>query len=159
MKGIIAFDSVYGNTMHVAEAMADEIRSHGHEVVLINIGQTLKLDADADFIMIGSPTRMKQMTYRTKRFVKKARKLYIGKPGAAFETTFRAPADPAAKASKWTDDAAGRKIREMAEEGGIKMAPEIFTAEVVGTYGPLMPHSLDNSREFAKRFLARLGPE
>jgi menaquinone-dependent protoporphyrinogen IX oxidase len=158
MKGIVAFDSMYGNTKHVAEAMAEEIKAQGHEVVLINIGETLKLEADGDFILIGSPTRMKQMTFRTKRFVRKARKMYAGKPGAAFETTLRAPTDPEAraKASKWIDNAAGTKIKAMAEEGGIRMFPEILTAEVVDTYGPLMPHTLDKSREFARRFLASL---
>lgn len=161
MKGIVAFDSVYGNTKNVAEAMADEIRAQGHEVAMVNIGQTLKFDDDGDFILIGSPTRMKQMTYRTKRFVKKARKKYAGKPGAAFETTLRVPTDPAErqKASKWIDNAAGGKIKAMAEDGGIKMYSEVLRAEVVGTYGPLMPHTLERSREFVRRFLESLEVE
>ncbi len=161
MKGIVAFDSVYGNTKNVAEAMADEIRAQGHEVAIVNIGQTLKFDDDGDFILIGSPTRMKQMTFRTKRFVRKARKKYAGKPGAAFETTLRVPADPAErqKASKWIDNAAGDKIKAMAEEGGVKMYGEVLRAEVVGTYGPLMPHTLERSREFVRRFLESLQAE
>ena len=161
MKGIVVFDSMYGNTKNVAEAMADEIRAQGHEVAIVNIGQTLKFDDDGDFILIGSPTRMKQMTFRTKRFVRKARKKYAGKPGAAFETTLRVPADPAErqKASKWIDNAAGDKIKAMAEEGGVKMYGEVLRAEVVGTYGPLMPHTLERSREFVRRFLESLQAE
>ena len=103
MKGIVAFDSMYGNTKNVAEAMADEIRAQGHEVALVNIGQTLKFDDDGDFILIGSPTRMKQMTFRTKRFIKKVRKKYVGKPGAAFETTLRVPTDPVARRRRQVD--------------------------------------------------------
>ena len=158
MKGIVAFDSMYGNTKNVAEAMADEIKAQGHEVAVVNIGQTLKFDDDGDFILIGSPTRMKQMTFRTKLFIRKARKRYAGKPGAAFETTLRVPTDPAArqKASKWIDNAAGDKIKVMAEEGGIKMYGEVLRAEVVDTYGPLVPHTLDRSREFVRRFLDSL---
>ncbi|HOL07705.1 MAG TPA: flavodoxin domain-containing protein, partial [Methanomassiliicoccaceae archaeon] len=158
MKGIVAFDSVYGNTRHVAEAMAEEIKAQGLEVALVNIGQTMKFDADADFILIGSPTRMKQMTFRTKRFIKKARKVYAGKPGAAFETKLRTPTDPTAreKMAKWIDNTAGPKIREMAEEGGIRMYDEVLRAEVVDTYGPLMPNTLEQSREFVRRFLANM---
>ena len=158
MKGIVAVDSMYGNTKHVAEAMADEIRAMGHEVAMVYIGQSLKFDDDGDFILIGSPTRMKQMTFRTKRFVKKARKKYAGKPGAAFETTLRVPTDPEElrKAAKWLDNTAGEKIKALAEEGGIKMYGEVFRGEVVNTYGPLMPGTLDRSREFARRFMKSL---
>ncbi|NLI73326.1 MAG: hypothetical protein GX369_00930 [Euryarchaeota archaeon] len=158
MKGIVAFDSKYGNTKHVAEAIAEEIETLGHEVILVSIAHTLKFDDDADFILIGSPTRMARMTFRTKMFIRRARKKYAGKPGAAFETSLRAPEDPEARAkmSKWIDDAAGAKIKRMAEEGGIIMFDEILKAEVVDTYGPLMPKTLNRSREFARRFIESL---
>ena len=37
MKGIVAYDGVHENNNMVAEAIAEEIRASGHEVVLIDI--------------------------------------------------------------------------------------------------------------------------
>jgi len=111
MKGIVAFDSVYGNTQHVAEAMAEQIREMGHEAELLNLSYTLRTNVDGDFILIGSPTRMKQMTRRTKKFVKKAGKRFAGKPMAAFDTILVMPAkeEEREKAAVWTENGAGRR--------------------------------------------------
>jgi len=38
MKGVVAFDSVFKNTMRVAEAIAEELREMGLEVEVIYIG-------------------------------------------------------------------------------------------------------------------------
>lgn len=39
------------------------------------------------------------------------------------------------------------------------MFGEVLRAEVVDTYGPLMPNTLDRSREFVRRFLDSLQVE
>jgi len=158
LKGVVAFDSVYGNTQRVAEAMAEEIRAQGHEVVVLNLGQVLRPDAEGDFLVVGSPTRMMRMTRRAKKFVKRAGKTFAGKPVAAFDTIMAPPSDPEKreKAKRWTEHGAGPQLRELAEEEGMKTFPEVLRAEVVDVQGPLAPGTLDKSREFVRRFLASL---
>lgn len=159
MKGVVAFDSVYGNTQKVAEVIADEIRNQGHEVTLLNLGSVVSASAEGDFLVVGSPTRMKRMTSRTKRFVKKAsRKEFKGRPMAAFDTVLAPPADPEKreKAQKWTENGAGPKIAELAGNRGMKVFPEVLRAKVRDIKGPLTDDALDLSREFARRFAASL---
>lgn len=158
MKGVVAYDSVYGNTQKVAEALAEEIRAQGHEAELLNLSQVLRPRAEGDFLMVGSPTRMKRMTRRTKSFLKHAGKAFAGKPFAAFDTILAVPSDPdkMEKARRWTEHGAGPQIRELAEQGGMKAFPEVLRAEVVDVHGPLRTGTLDKSREFARRFLASL---
>jgi flavodoxin len=55
MKGIVAYDSVHGNTKQVAEAIAEEIRAAGHEVELIFLKESESNVAQGDFLFIGSP--------------------------------------------------------------------------------------------------------
>ena len=67
MNGFIACDSYFGNTLRVAEALAEELRAAGHDVTVVNL-HAHKLDlgkppaANADFFGIGGPTRMARMS-------------------------------------------------------------------------------------------------
>ncbi len=158
MKGIVAFDSVYGNTKKVAEAIAEEIKAQGHEAVLLDLGLAMRTNVDGDFLLVGSPTRMKRMTGRTKKFLRKAKKNFAGKPMAAFDTIMAPPADPEKReqAKKWTENGAGPKIRDLAEKKGMKVFPEVLRAEVIDIKGPLTLYALDDSRAFVQRFLESL---
>ena len=69
MKGIVAYDSVHGSTKAAAEAIAEEIRSEGHEVQIINVKEFPKGPLIGDFLLIGSPTRGGKMTKEAKEFI------------------------------------------------------------------------------------------
>jgi menaquinone-dependent protoporphyrinogen IX oxidase len=43
MNGLIACDSYFGNTLQVAEALAQELRAAGHDVEVVNL-HSQKLD-------------------------------------------------------------------------------------------------------------------
>ncbi|NLT36736.1 MAG: hypothetical protein GXX95_01060 [Methanomassiliicoccus sp.] len=159
MKGIVAFDSVYGNTLKVAEAIAEELRAEGQEIEVMDLGKRIPWGAEADFAFIGSPTRMAKMTGRTRRFLKRLKKEHWSAHTiVAFDTVLKLPEDPEkrSKSAKWTEDGAGPKIKAFAEEMGMKVHPEVLRAEVVGLKGPLAPDALDKSREFARRVIKDL---
>ncbi len=159
MKGIVAFDSVYGNTLQVAMAIAEELRAQGHEVEVIDLGKKVPRGAEGDFAFIGSPTRMTKMTGRTKRFVKRMKaEKWADHAIVAFDTVLKLPSDPEKRerSMKWTEDGAGPKIKALAEERGLRVHPEVLRAEVVGLKGPLAPDALDKSREFARRVVQQL---
>ena len=67
MHGLIACDSYFGNTLQVADAVAEELRAAGHAVTVVNLHEQ-KFDvrkppaADAGFLGIGGPTRMARMS-------------------------------------------------------------------------------------------------
>jgi flavodoxin len=159
MKGIVAFDSIYGNTKKVAEAIAEEIRTQGHEVELIDLGQKIPRGALADFAFIGSPTRMSRMTGRTKKFIKRLnKKEWSTKTIVPFETVMTVPDDPEqkAKAAKWTTFTAAPRMKELGVKRGLKMSDDALRVLVTGLKGPLAADSLDQARDFTRRFLANL---
>lgn len=45
MKGVVAYDSVHGNTKQVAEAIAEQIRSEGHQDA--GAGQEARFDGSS----------------------------------------------------------------------------------------------------------------
>ena len=95
MKGIVAYDSIYGNTERVAQAIAEEIRAQGHEVEVIDLGRRIPRGVIGDFAFIGSPTRLSRMTRRTKKFIKRLKRdPWSTKPVVAFETVMTVPTDP-----------------------------------------------------------------
>jgi hypothetical protein len=53
----IVYESMFGNTRRIAEAIADGIRPH-RPVSLIPIGQAGELPADVDTLIIGAPTHV-----------------------------------------------------------------------------------------------------
>ena len=162
LKGMVAFDSQYGNTKMVAETMAEELRAQGQEVEVIDLGRRIPWGARADFAFIGSPTRMKRMTGRTKRFLRRLkREDWADHIIVAFDTVLKLPPDPEKReeALRWTEDGAGPKIKAMAADRGFKVYDEVLRAEVLGIKGPLAPDALEKAREFVRRFVSAKGRE
>jgi flavodoxin len=160
MRGIVAYDSVFGNTMKVAEAIADEVRANGHEVEVIDLGRWVPRGVEGDFAFVGSPTRIGRMTSRTKKFVKRLRRdRWEQRFLIAFDTILRLPEKPEArkKALKWTEHGAGPRIRELAEERGLRAYTHVLRVEVSGIKGPLVPQGLEQAKAFVREFLAEQG--
>jgi menaquinone-dependent protoporphyrinogen IX oxidase len=157
MKGIVAYDSVFGNTMRVAETIAEEIRAQGHEAEVIDLGKRIPRGVEGDIVFIGSPTRMGHMTSRTKKFVKRLKpEWWANRSVIAFDTMLRLPKEPEArrKALKWTEHGAGPRIRELAEERGLRVYERVLRVEVSGIKGPLVPQGLEQVKTFVREFLA-----
>ncbi len=70
MKGVVVYDTSYGNTKKIAETMADTLKESGIEVDLLDVKDTKKLSAkDYDFLALGSPTRIGSMSFAVRRFI------------------------------------------------------------------------------------------
>lgn len=79
MQTLIVFESIYGNTHAVAEAIADGLRPHG-EVRIVPAGNaTADLIAWADLVVVGGPTHAHGMTRDTTR---KGARETAAKPGS-----------------------------------------------------------------------------
>lgn len=160
MRGVVAYDSVFGNTRQVAEAMKDEIEKSGHQVSLLNVRESREVPQDGDFLFVGSPTRIGKMTGRSKRLVKKLdRNTWGSKPVAVFDTHMPYPEDPKEreKSSKWIEPGAAGKLAELASKRGLKVQGQPLRCVVKDMKGPLAEGQLDKARDYARQFVASLG--
>jgi len=159
MKGVVAYDSVYGNTKQVAEAIAEQIRSEGHEIELIALRDGVGSAAVGDFLFVGSPTRIGRMTKNAKAFVEGLdTEHWKSKPVVTFDTVGPLPEDEE-KRKKWLsriDKSAATRMQELARQRGLSVHQEVLHVAVTGFKGPLAPDALEVAKEFTHRFISAL---
>ena len=160
MKGVVAFDSVYGNTRQVAEALKDELEKAGHTVVLLNVKETREVPSEGDFLFVGSPTRFGKMTSRSKRLVKKLdAESWRSKPIVVFDTHMPYPDEPEEKrkSSKWINPGAAGRLTELAAGRGMNVRGPPLRCLVTDMKGPLAEGQLERARDYARQFATSLG--
>ncbi|HAQ55884.1 MAG TPA: hypothetical protein DCR44_00525 [Acholeplasmatales bacterium] len=87
MNILILYDTVFGNTKKIAEAVADGFSAAKAKVRLIHAGEAVPTDvATADLVVVGSPTRAFRPTAATMKAVKNPLFDFTGKKFAAFDT-------------------------------------------------------------------------
>lgn len=161
MKGIVVYDSVNGNTKQVAEAMAERIKSDGHEAELVFLKDGGREGVTGDFLLIGSPTRGGKMTKGAEAFIGKLDAGYWkGRPVVVFDTI--GPLSKEAEKRKEqlarADDGmknAAMRMKEICASRGISVR-EAWHFAVVGFWGPLAPDALDMARDKVQRFVSGL---
>ena len=63
MKGIVVYDTSYGNTKTIAETISETLKESGIEVDAFYVKDVKKLTArDYNFLVLGSPTRFDTMS-------------------------------------------------------------------------------------------------
>jgi len=148
------YDSAHGNTKMIADAIAETLRAEGHEAVVRSAKEGLPESLDADFIFIGSPTKMTKMTGRAKRVVKRLKKSSWGnKPVILFDTIMRTEGKE--PEGKWAGTAAD-KMYDLAKELGLDAHSEVFHGIVTGMTGPLDKDSIERTKSFVKDFLTNM---
>jgi flavodoxin len=159
MKGIVVFDSVYGNTKQVAEAIAEQIRADGHSAETLNLGEREATKVEADFMFIGSPTRIGRMTKKAKAFVEGLDVEYWrNRPIVTFDTVGPMSED-VEKRKVWlarVEKSAATRMRDQAKARGLGVHPDVLHVAVTGFKGPLAPDALEVARDFTHRFIANL---
>lgn len=160
MKGVVAFDSVHGNTKLVAEAIAEQVKAEGHEVQLINVRESAPSGVKGDFLFVGSPTRASRATKEAREFVDGLDASWNVKPVGTFDTVGPLSKD-AEKRKKWMatiDEGsknAASKLKEQCDEKGMR-ASIMLHVPVVGWTGPLAPEGQQMAKDFVHRFLSSL---
>ena len=141
MKGLIAYDSYYGNGAQVAAAIAEELRAAGHEVTLLDLHHE-KADkqvvAQSEFLVLGGPTRMKHMSRRALSFAKKLdATTWAGRSALVYDTYGPLNADPAKnEGNAWLYPGGVAELRERLVERSLSLAPIELRCLVDGTKGP-----------------------
>ncbi len=164
MKALVLYESIFGNTKDVAEAVARGLESR-FEVELVEVSEPHSDLEDADLLVIGGPTHAFGMTRESSRAdgLKKASERGIepvSKAGgirdllegfddgghhplvATFDTAIKKRWLPSGSAAKSASNALKKKGFETVIE------PEQF--KVAGTDGPLKPGELERAEEWGK---------
>jgi len=151
LKGIVVYDTSYGNTKKIAETIADTLKESGIEVDLFYVEDLKKLVAkDHDFLVLGSPTRFGTMSFAIRRFLGKVKnEEWMNKPFIAFDTE-----NPENAERK--EFSAGEKIAsKLSNKKMIQLLP-VLKALVLGQKGPLKEGEIDRTKVYARELATKL---
>jgi flavodoxin len=161
---VVVYDTYYRNTKRVAEAIAEELKTEGHEVDLRSVRDDSPAPPLGDLMFVGSPIRFGGPTGRIKKFVKRLDKAaWKDKPCIVFTTTMPEPKESEPDKKKQSFDkwglGGGRKLRDLAKSRGLN-ALEAFLW--VGVYQPdtkttkLVEGGIEKTKQFTRDALLTL---
>lgn len=141
MKALVVYESLFGNTARIGEAIAESLRTHGLEVENGPISEIAAGSAETGLLVIGAPTHAHGMSRlgTRKAAVEDKRNSFpaagsmpgirdwaaglpsgSGRPAAAFDTRFDKP--------RWLTGSAAKGIARVLEQRGYRLLarPESF---------------------------------
>jgi flavodoxin len=150
MKGVVIYDTTYGNTKKIAETLTDTLKESGLEVDILHVKDTKEL-GDYDFLILGSPTKIGTMSWAVRGFIGKRIRgeAWANKPFAAFDTEGES-------IMKKGGGSAAEKISKKLEDKGLKQLQPELKAAVLGMKGPLKDGEIEKAKEYAKKLVSEL---
>jgi menaquinone-dependent protoporphyrinogen IX oxidase len=154
MKGIVIYDTSYGNTRTVGETIAETLKQSGIEVDVFYVKDVKKLNAnDYDFMIPGSPTRFGTMSLTVKSFLGRVKsKQWINKHFAAFGT------ENPENIERGEGSAAEKIAGQLKEKQMIELLPPL-RAIALGWKGPLKQGEIERTQEYARELALKLKQE
>jgi flavodoxin I len=151
MKGVVVYDTSYGNTQKIAETIAETLKESGMEADTFYVKDLKKLSAkEYDFLVLGSPTKFGTMSLAVKGFLGKVKsKEWTNKPFAAFDTE-----NPENIEKK--QGSAAEKIADRLKEKQMEQLLPVLKALVLGWKGPLQEGEIERTREYARELAFKL---
>ncbi len=159
MKGVIVYDTSYGNTKTIAETIAETLKESGIEVDLFDVKNVKKLNAkDYNFLVLGSPTRFGTMSFAIRGFLGKVKsEEWMNKPFAAFDTENPENIERARIENKeWS---AAEKIAAKLKEKQMNQLLPVLKASVLGQKGPLIEGEIERTKGYVKELATKLKEE
>lgn len=151
MKGIVVYDTSYGNTKKIAETITETLKESGIEVDLFHAKNVKKLNAkDYNILIVGSPTRFGTMSFAIRGFIGKVKsEEWMNKPFAAFDT------ENPENIEKKQGSAAEKIATKLTEKKMNQLLP-VLKAQVLGAKGPLVEGEIERTKEYARNLAAKL---
>ena len=151
MKGIVVYDTSYGNTKKVAETITETLKESGIEVDLFHVKDVKKLSAkDYSFLVLGSPTKFGTMSFSIRGFLGKVKsEEWVNKPFAAFDTE-----NPENVEKK--QGSAGENIAAKLMEKKMNQVVPVLKALVHEMKGPLLEGEIERTKQYSKGLAAKL---
>ena len=145
MNAFVVYDSLFGNTERIAQAIADTLRAFGQvRAVRVEPAQPVELQG-VDLLILGCPTQAFRATPTMQSFLEKVSYQSLsGLAVACFDTRVRGPFGSAARAM-------ARKLQMMGVS--LLLPPESFF--VKGMQGPLRSGELDRAATWARMLFTK----
>ena len=159
MKGIVVYDTSYGNTKKIAETIAETLKESRIEVDLFHVKDVKKLSAkDYNFLVLGSPTKFGTMSFAIRFFLGKVKSdEWMNKPFTAFDTENPENIERAqAENKEWS---AAEKISEKLREKKMNQLLPVLKAVVFGQKGPLKEGEIGRTKDYARELAIKLKKE
>jgi len=150
MHTVIVFDSDYGNTREIVEAIATDLRTAGPvDVAKVRTRAAAGTPSDMDLLIVGSPTHMRRLSAPMRGYLQQLpAKSLAGVEAAAFDT----------RAQGWkllTGAASGGIARQLQKHGAhLLVRPESF--QVTAKEGPLADGEVAHAHTWARHILAAM---
>ena len=157
MKALVIYDSLYGNTEQIAQAIGSGLRS-GNEIRVLRAGDAKPSDLkNLDLLIVGSPTQKFRPTEAIKKLLASIpRRGLEGVRAAAFDTRFGMEDMPSRILPPFVRifGYAAKPIAHQLAGKGAKLiaSPEGFF--VKQAEGPLKPGELERAARWAGQILA-----
>ena len=160
MKAVVAYDSAYGNTEQVAQAIGNSLGPEG-DVETLRVGDvTPEQLAGISLLVVGCPTQKFSPTGATTRLLKSIPKDGLkGVKVAAFDTRFTVAEIEKVRILAFFVRIFGYAAEPIADRlknkgGELAVPPEPFY--VSGTEGPLLKGELERAGEWGRQIVAKL---
>lgn len=150
MKVLIVYDSVYGNTQKIAEAMIEGIGSERNPIITKVKDATIADLEGVDLLIVGGPTHGGNFTEPVKNFFASISANGLkGIKAAAFDTSFTLDSQGAFVRflMKTLGYAAPKIAKKLGSKGADVLTSEIFY--VVDTEGPLKEGEIERASAWA----------
>jgi menaquinone-dependent protoporphyrinogen IX oxidase len=154
MKGIFVFDTSYGNTKAIAEAISEGLKESGLEVNVFRM-KDAKNHEGYDFLVLGSPTKFCTMSFAVKFFLGKVKsEEWQNTPFAAFDTENPENIEHAkAENKEWS---AAEKIVAKLKEKNMNQVLPVHKAVTFGQKGLLKEGEIERAKEYARMLASKL---
>jgi menaquinone-dependent protoporphyrinogen IX oxidase len=159
MKGIIIYDTSFGNTREIAKTLQETLKETGIESDLFKVNEVKKLNAkEYDLFICGSPTKFGTMSFAIKFFLGKVKSEdWMDKPFAAFDTENPENVEQSRIQNKeWS---AAEKIALKLKEKNMRQLLPVHKALVLGQKGPLVEGEIDRVKIYARELATKLKEE
>jgi flavodoxin len=157
-KGLVVYDTYYGNTKIVADAIAGQLKAEGYEVELRSVQEKYPDPPRGDIMFLGSPVRMGSVTRKVKKYAKKLDEgVWKDRPIVVFTTILLQPETATEKQKESRekyDIAAGRNLRDLARSEGLNAVENHLWADVKGLKGPLVETGVEKTKQFVHDFIS-----
>jgi flavodoxin len=146
MNALVLYDSQYGDTEHIAQAIANALGEFGEvRAVRLDPAQPVELQG-LDVFIVGSPTQGWRPTPAIQSFLEGTSSQELaGLGGACFDTRFRLP--------RFMTGSAAKVMAAKLREKGVSLLAEPESFFVKGTEGPLRDGELDRAAVWARMLM------
>ena len=144
MNTVVVYDSQYGNTERIAQAIADALRAFGQaKAVRVDSARPVSLQ-EVDLLILGSPTQGLKPTPAMQSFSESVSFQQIrGLAVACFDTRFRG--------FMWKSSAAPHMASQLRAMGvKLLIPPESFFVKFMKAEGPLLDGEVERAATWAK---------